>query len=302
MLATNEINRMYEKVIWWLSKRTPGGLIYGRPRIGKTRAIKLMMQQLPIELGSKLQIFLIICRQYKTANENVFFEDLLRNVNHSEPSRGTASAKRDRLFNHLYYKGQSSEEKRIVMIIDEAQHLHDSHFGWLMDVYNELDRVNIDMSVILVGQEEELEGKKGALKNASKSQIIGRFMVHEHKFSGIKNIDDLKTCITGYDEESEYPNDSGCTYTQYFFPKLYENGFRLYQYAEDLFEAFNNIRQREKIYGPIEIPMQYLTSTIEYLLIHYGADGEDIDQLTKDQLEESILYSGYVEQLFNPVV
>lgn len=30
-------------------------------------------------------------------------------------------------------------------------------------------------------------------------------MVHDFKFMGIRTLDDLQTCLRGYDDESEYP-------------------------------------------------------------------------------------------------
>ncbi len=63
-----------------------------------------------------------------------------------------------------------------------------------MDIYNQLDKHNISMTVILVGQ-EELIHQRSAFIQSGKMQIIGRFMIHECKFSGIKNVEENKNIV-----------------------------------------------------------------------------------------------------------
>ncbi len=43
LIATNEIERMYQTISKWIQNRSPGGIIHGRPRIGKTRAINYLL-------------------------------------------------------------------------------------------------------------------------------------------------------------------------------------------------------------------------------------------------------------------
>lgn len=120
-------------------------------------------------------------------------------------------------------------------------------------------------------------------------------MVHDFKFMGIRTLDDLQTCLRGYDDESEYPLGSDITYTQHFFLEAYEKGFRLYQYAEEMMEAFRREREKANLSATAEIPMQYITSTIEYLLLQYGRYGANVYQISKNMIEEAIWYSGYIE-------
>ncbi|MGE6593666.1 ATP-binding protein [Bacillus mycoides] len=293
LLATNEITNLYDTITRWIDCRSPGGIVYGRPRIGKTRALKFLMSQLPLEYGNDLPIYIINCRHYKIPNENLFFEDLLRDIGHAFPFNGKANIKRERLTKFLVERGLSSKENRVIFIMDDAQELHEMHFKWLMDIYNELDRANIQLTVVLVGQ-KELLSQKSAFIAMKKAQIIGRFMVHEHEFKGICSTEDLHTCLIGYDEESIYPIDSSYTFTQFFFPELFQDGFRLTDYTKDFYELFQEVRREANIPGKFEIPMQFLTTTIEFLLIQYGVDGKNVQTLSKTHIMDSIQFSGYV--------
>ncbi|WP_241970846.1 ATP-binding protein [Brevibacillus sp. Leaf182] len=293
IIPTNEVLRMFQAISKWIKYRSPGGIIYGRPRLGKTRAIEYLLRILPNEFGNDLPVFHIRTLHTKLANEGVFFETLLKDVGHGVPFSGKPSIKRDRLAKFLAEKGDTSRHKRIVMFIDEAQCLHELNYGWLMDIYNELDQNRIAMTVILVGQEELLH-RRTLFMETKRHQIIGRFMVHEHRFTGIKTKDDLSICLSGFDQLAEFPKGSGWSYTRFFFPEAYAVGNRLQDCSEELFDVFSSLRQQAKIRGTFEIPMQYLITTIEYALLEFGANGRNIGWVTKALWEEAIYASGYI--------
>jgi hypothetical protein len=292
LIATNEIDRLYKKVVQCLTNRAPGAIIHGRPRLGKTRALEYLMHILPEEF-SNIPIFFLTSRVYKKASENIFFQDILIDIGHGIPFSGKADKKRQRLLWYLIEQVRESGQNKIIFFIDDAQRLEEIQFGWLMDIYNDLDREKISLTVFLVGQEELLH-QKSAFHTEGKQQIIGRFMVHQHQFSGVKTKNDLKEVLTGYDNYS-YPVDSSWTMTKYYFPYAFDRGFRLEKYTDMLFDAYILLRKEAGIRGKIEIPMQYLTLSIEYILRTFGIEGEDLDTLDSNNFIEAIENSGYIE-------
>lgn len=292
-VPTNEISNLYKVVSKWISNRVQGGIIYGRPRLGKTRAIACLSHYLKSEFGDDLPIFNTLSYQHKL-NENRFYTDLLRDIGHSAYSQGKAEAKKDRLIKYLIYQATSSIHKKIILFIDEAHMLYEQDYNWLMDIYNQLDRHSITFIVILVGQ-KELLFQKSSFIQSNKMQLIGRFMVQEYKFSGIKCVDDLKICLEGYDILSEYPEGSGYSYTRYFFPEAFDEGKKFSDDAEMIFNQFKEIKAEFDIKGPLEVPMQYITCTIENCLKEYGANGKGIYWPNIYEWNESIKASGYIE-------
>ncbi|MGG3871114.1 ATP-binding protein [Brevibacillus laterosporus] len=293
IIPSNEILRMYQTVCRWIKYRSPGGIIYGRPRLGKTRAIEYLIRILPGEFGENLPVYHIRTLHQKMPNENSFYETLLEDIGHSVPFTGKANIKRSRLCKFLIEKGDLSRQKRIVLFVDEAQCLHEIQYGWLMDVYNQLDQNRIAMTVILVGQ-LELIHRRSLFIETNRHQIVGRFMVHEYLFSGVKNKEDLRICLHCFDETTEFPERSNWSYTRYFFPEAFALGRRLVDFTDELYELFKSLRQQSKIKGPLEIPMQYLITTIEYVLLEFGANGQNVKWMTKSIWEEAIYASGYL--------
>lgn len=300
IIPTIEISRMFQKVSTWIKYRNPGGIIYGRPRIGKTWATKFLIKTLPKVLGGDLPVYHITSLHEKIASPGIFFEHLLKDVGHEVVYSGKTNVKRERLYKFLLHKGDSSKHKRIVMFIDDAQCLLELQYGWLMDIYNQLNQEGITLTTILVGQ-KELIHQRSAFKLAQKHQIIGRFMTQDHQFSGLKTLEDIQICLRGYDQGVEYPENSGWSYTRYFFPEEFACGERLENCTKDIFDLFNEIRNKERIFTEFEIPMQYLITAIEYAFLEYGANGRIEGWLNKTIWKEAIEMSGYIQaESYNP--
>jgi hypothetical protein len=74
-------------------------------------------------------------------------------------------------------------------------------------------------------------------------------------------IEDLKKILFAYDHEQYYPEDSVYTFTRFFLPQAYENGFRLTLYTNSIWSALREAAPRDSL------PMEHLTRTIEFILL-----------------------------------
>lgn len=295
LICTPEIDRMVSNVYQWIDNRAQGGIIYGRPRLGKTHAIKYLKAVLPQEFNSNIPIFHTLVRFYKNPNKDYFFTDFLKDIGHGLYSSGKPNQKADRLIKFLISKVQESGQSKIVILLDDAQRLTSVEYEWLMDIHNEVEMANARLTTILVGQEELLH-QRTSFSMSHKYQLIGRFMVHKYQFSGIKSSKEIKDCLKGYDDESEFPSGSDCSYTRYFFPEAFDNGFRLHNHAKDAYSAFVELRREHGLTkNNFEIPMQYLTLVVEFILKRYGVNGLNLEMISEANWKEAIRISGYLE-------
>lgn len=290
ILFTKPIDKLRDIIGTWIQNRTPGGLVHGRPRIGKTWAVSYLMEEL--NANKTIPAFSVQCRFYKIPQEAAFFEDLLRGVGHMVVHSNKASLKRDRLNNFLIEKSISSKSNRVILILDDAQRLHSAHYDWLMDVNNDLNYNGVFLSIILVGQNELLH-QRSAFIAERKAQIIGRFMVHTYQFEGLKTIEEITDCLNAYDNNQEgYPLNSGWSFVRYFYPEAFSEGFRLASESEKLFNAFKDMQKENQI-KKFEIPMQFFTLTVDFILRKYGVDGHN--RLPSiDDWKKAIMSSGYI--------
>lgn len=290
VVPTPPMEILCDKVDEWVALRASGAIVTGMQRFGKTQALRYCSAVLTLKYPSIPRVSLL-CKRRQKISERGFFEDFLRAANHSIVERGTIDAKRERLTKRLMQMVAEKREDRLIMVIDDAQHLSDIEYDWLMDIENALDQHAISLTVVLVGQ-PELAVKREVYDKAGKRQIIGRFMIHVHEFHGIRSSAEMREVLNGYDMGTEYPEGSGTSYTQYFAPTAWERGWRLADIADDLWLAFEKEREKACKSPLKELPMQFFAKTVEYLLVRHGND-----KFTGLILQQAVERSGYAEAI-----
>jgi hypothetical protein len=186
-----------------------------------------------------------------------------------------------------------------ILFMDEAQRLQQQHFDWIKDIYNDLRLKGVILLPILVGQQQLLDQKKAFLRAGVEGEaIVNRFMLYEHPFRGIREKEDFATCL-GFFDSTPYPANSSWTFTKFFVPQAYANGFRLAHVKDILWDAFCDAYQELKLKSKMEIPMQYFSKTIEIIL----RDSVDLDQpaytITKEFSLRSIRESWFLAATLN---
>ncbi|HAF0292537.1 TPA: ATP-binding protein, partial [Salmonella enterica subsp. enterica serovar Typhimurium var. 5-] len=292
ILDTIAINELSEQIIKWVKMRYPGAIVYGPPRLGKTFATRYLKKLYEMKYSNEWFTCLISSRKIKTSNEDRFFKFMLKDLNDEFYENGKADAKRERIFNLLLDKGQQTKRNQIVLFYDDAQRLGEDEYEWLMDIYNELQSKGITLTTILVGQQELAHRRNTYI--TTKKQIVGRFMIHEQEFHGIRDVEELEFLMAGYDSVSEYPKKSGWSYTRFFFPDSFDEGMRLENVANVLWNNFEIIRAEYGLKKNQELPMHYVIAIINFVLLQYGANGENVKWPTSQIWREGIIECGYV--------
>ena len=151
-----------------------------------------------------------------------------------------------------------------MLFCDEAQRYDENEYEWLRDVHDHLDRLQIRLFTFLVGQ-QELLAVKTALQRAKKTQIVARLMVEELAFFGIRNVRDVATCLSGYDQ-THYPRASDWSFTRFYLPQGVGAGYRLVDDAPLLWAAFEQLHHKHGLPGELEIPMESFARAVEIVL------------------------------------
>ncbi len=74
-ITTPAILLLQKNVIQWIADGTPGAIIYGRPRIGKTRAIFYIASVLRAKYGRELPIYVLNSTDH-IAKDKYFYSEL----------------------------------------------------------------------------------------------------------------------------------------------------------------------------------------------------------------------------------
>ena len=291
-IATPAIQTFYELVTRCLRYRTTGALIYGPSRIGKRRAIEYL-RLLLAETYPKITTYHLQAEHKPRHAEGPFFTNLLDTVGCPEPDKGSNQAKRLRLINKIKEACSKNGSGIAIMFVDEAQRLAENEYEWLRDVQDHLDRLQIKLFMFLVGQ-QELYAIKVNLQHAGRTQIVARLMVDELAFFGIRNAQDVATCLTGY-SQTTFPRGTNWTFTRFYLPQAIENGYGLVQDAQLLWDDFAAIHNKASLGGKLEIPMESFTRAVEIVLKESALQDGPVYHPSVDMWKHAVPNSGYVQ-------
>jgi len=296
ILPTIPMEEFVNVVIDWLDSRLTGGIVWGNQRMGKTQAIRYMLDHGASVLGSPIPIglFSVWDPTYSSLTENRFFGSLLGALNYASPLTGTTMVKRQRVIDLISERVKSAKEYRFLLFIDEAQWLDKVQLRYLMDLHNQLKIIDIRLICVLVGQPELME-IRGELRKKKQAHLLGRFMSASHQFKGVSTEKEFKRIAFAFDEQSEYPTGSGISYTQAYVPLAYKNGWRLEQQIPMIWKLLDNCLESERLPSCSEFPMQALMALLVWLLSQLSLEDTDDLELTADLIQDGIYRRALVQ-------
>ena len=174
-IQTKEILELSERIKEWIDRGSCGSIIYGEPRVGKTRAMLYICDLLRMKYGSELPVYIYNCtdHSHNVTDKNIYTE-ILKAIGAPGPkSRETAQNLKRRILSIMQVAACDTKYRDVILFIDEAQYLQDRDYNWLMDLYNNLNLVDVQLIVFLIGQPELLAIKKACIRERKK-QIVGR--------------------------------------------------------------------------------------------------------------------------------
>ena len=292
IIPTIQILSLMKEVEKWLSMNDCGAIIYGRSRVGKTRAITYISEELRNNFGAELPIYVYCATDYP-ATQKTFYSSLLTVMKHEDAHKGTAVQLRQRLVNRIIVNAIGTKYRRAVLFVDEAYLLTEKEYIWLIDIYNELYNNDILLTVFLVGT-PELKEQKISFMRTGKEQIIQRFMTNEYEFHGIRNLKEMMACLDFMDEEICIPNTAEkIILSKYFFPLAYKDGIRLIDYATEIYSAFRELQMKYNVKSN-EILMKHFVDAVLYCMKLYGVHGKAHYKPEKEEWKDAILNIGFI--------
>lgn len=285
LIPTQPIGRLMTILEKIVRRRTSGLLIHGRPRYGKSKAIKYCSNAIK-DIFPGLPVYIFSAPEKMTASEDAFYTQLLQALGHKQLG-GKPHEKRQRILNLIYERSCRYKRRMFLLFIDEAQKFFDKHFEWLRDIYDNLElHFEVRLVVVLVGQPELVIVKEQFL-SAHKQSIIARFMIQDMEFKGLSSAKEVAECLGCYDV-AVYPADTDWTFTRIFFPRAFGNGFRLGKYGEQFWRIFGLHHNEHGQISDLSIPMKFFTKTIEILFTEYK-HLDDADFLLTDELINEVI-------------
>ncbi len=293
IMETRTILDLIDSINAWIENGECGGIVYGKPRIGKTWAMHYIKNQIAIEYGSDMPVYIHAAIPHNIISEKTFLSEMLRAVGHAEVYKGTALQMKDRLISTIISKAKDTELRKAILFIDEAQYLSPKEFAWLMGIYNTLCIYDIQLITVLFGS-LELKSLKNSLCLTNQHQIVGRFMVEEYNFHGIISARDVCACLNYVDQEVQLGNIGTIILTKEFFPDAYKAGERLVRSTNIFWDAFKNIVKENKLKVD-EMEMKFFINALVACLLNFGKYGKSHYFPDQNDWLESLNQCGYIK-------
>jgi hypothetical protein len=272
VLPTEPINELYQMVRQIVFVRETGCCFTAHSGFGKTKALA-MVEHL---LRQRMPELLVI--RHNTWNHQVtsiraFYKHFLTAIGHQE-LRGETFDLRHRLMRRLVDMARANKSSIVLLLIDEANALRLDDFLFLKDVYNELDRDGIQLITVMMGQEPDFGEVLAVLRERGRQDLISRFARRHVAFRAFSTEKDFKGVFRQYDT-AVFPLESGQTWTQYFLPNAWENGFRLGDQVGSFLQAVERCASPSS--RAIGIPARQLFTVIRRFLL---------EQMYRDESKE----------------
>jgi hypothetical protein len=276
---TPPINEFVDHVANWIDRQV-SGYVWGFSRFGKTRAVTYFLQAMLRERFGHVVPLLIFTRvsYRRLVSPHQFWEALLRAGGRKYPdSRSSLGRRLQLVVDMLLSMAAKCSADFAVIVIDEAQAMKDDEWRLMVGLQNALEEQNVRLSVISVGS-HQMGYVHDVLAVTGDAHCAARFLVRSARFPGLRNVEDLRFAMNGYDEDSEWPRGSGASYTASLAPDAFSDGFRISASAPMLFNALEELLPPSYA-GIKEFPMEHVALAIEEALLRVAA-GEDLDHVS----------------------
>lgn len=282
-IFTPAIAAMVHQIGNWIESQKSGGYVWGYPLYGKSYGVRYFLHEMLKErFGREIPLVIWSLVEYKpTYMPNQFWAELLRAGKRPYPNPRVSTSRRLEVVMEMFIaSARRAKGNFVVLLIDEAQGLRESEWKMLIGLQNQLVIEGFRLSVISVASHDMSYTHDGFAMTGN-AHVAARFLAEDAQFMGAGGIEDLEFILRGYDEDSEWPDGSGRSYTASLAPKEFDGGFRIGSSKTELWSALVKCLPTDIEMRP-EFPMQHIALAVESVLLRI-AEGADPDELTSSQ-------------------
>lgn len=195
-------------------------------------------------------------------------------------------------------RAYEARANQLVLLIDELPRLSVDELTTLADVLNKLVREGLRCTVISFGT-EQMVNLRSALQVTKRTDLVGRFLAGLTSFDGIGSQAEAATIMGQFDnpEVADYPRGSGWSFSQFFCPGAFANGWRLSNEAANCWKAFQAaaFKSDPSNISALQVGADYFTAAVEYMLM-LAMDFHTLEPVF-DSWEDAVSESGFIDSL-----
>lgn len=286
-INTPMIKEAHATLTQWILCGFTGGLMVGDARLGKTQAIRSFSDFSSDHNGDPIPIFRV---SYGLRDKNTIrsvYDRIARSLEKQVRRSMSADDLLSDLLMHFADAAIANHNRKIVLIIDEAQELVVEQLFAFVELFNELEELGVRLSVFFVANKDRFTPLAKQLLEDKNRFIRERFFNYIYVFHGIRTLDELRACLSYYDSHTLDELDQQ-TWMQYYCPDAVASGFRIVDIADMLWEFWNTDYANR--FGYESWGMTYFNRTLSIVLRDYfpqywSANPNVISEILEKSLE-----------------
>jgi hypothetical protein len=262
LLPTAQIASLCTMVYRAVLTRQLGLCFTAKSGMGKTSAMRFLATYLRQKLP-RLVVYNHTCRNHKGGSVRGFFKHFLSTVGHPVLKGETADL-RDRLGKTIVDAARLSGLRVAVMLIDEAQAMDVDDFAFLKDVANEIEAEGTTLITVLMAQDPDFRYVQKKLEHSSRLDLMSRFTLNPQQFRAFESEKDISGVMKQVDN-ALYSDSVEITWTEFFLPLAFANGFRLANFAQVFFSSMADMLDKQGL--TCQIPARQLFAAIRLFVV-----------------------------------
>jgi len=155
VIPTNQLEEFVNVGALWIRQSVPGGLVYGRQRIGKSTGLYYLSLIISTLFDGAVGCLYTVVEPDTLATTKQFWGGLLRSMKVPVPPTKSAEIRRDWFVGRIVESAACSELNKVAILVDEASLLNEAAWLWLLGIDNTIRQTYaVDATWIFVGQPE----------------------------------------------------------------------------------------------------------------------------------------------------
>lgn len=285
-IKTPGLKKLENQLHHWLRTGMTGGVILGKYRIGKTRAVEYVSKRLVTRSEEKIPAKWITISQRDVSTVASIFRNLCFALKLPVKVRSKADDMANDLTHYLGELSLQNSSRQVVLLVDEMQRLKVNQLHAFAELHDNLAKFKSNLCIFFIGNIGSANPLLETIKDDRYELIRGRFFTHTYDFYGLQSKADVKFCLKEFDKN----------FTQYHLSQDYQNGWRLADLSTLIWQVFEPNFKR-----PLKLDswaLQYFIAAIRILLVDYLPRFDIYDEDAVEQMViESIKASGLVPDL-----
>lgn len=295
-IETPMMTELFDTLRRWTVAGFTGGLIVGDARLGKSWALRTLIDKLKTSEGEAIKVFYVsFAQRDKDTVRSVFFR-VARQMGFNKIKKAATSDEiADLLLGAFADAAVINRQRRVVLLVDEAQELTIDQLAAFAELYNDQDFAGNQLTIYFIANTQRIKTLTKELLETENEYLRERFFYNLYKFYGIRTLDDLKKCLAQFDQLRLSP-DTTELLVAFHCPRMCADGIQLADLAEPMWDVYQTEYAR-----PMALEswgMTYFQRAIVILIQDYlSAYWHNDDRHIREMIHKSIAASGIIPSL-----